>query len=370
MNRIMFVFHFLMTSVVGVPALLYGQITITSADIQNQLGDHVMLESTEEDLTVDLGSPGGPQVWDYRALSTPVSFELEVVDPGDTPFGSEFTTSNLALKVEQDEGPDFNYEYTRLESDQWIFQGVAFDFTDSSIVQHWDPEGRIPLPVTMGSSWVFENGWSDTLFNIITEFEGRGHAAVDAWGTVILPSGSFETLRTVSFDTSITTITNPPFSFADTTTEISYLWMSTDLFFVIEIVSLEGETNPNFTVADDVIRFKHYIAGGIEEGGETVIPLPRAVRLNQNIPNPFNPSTTISFDIPGTVGAKQTAVLTVYDLRGRRVRTLMDSKVDPGSYQIHWDGRNDRGESVSSGIYFYTLKAGDDRLVRKMTIQK
>jgi hypothetical protein len=222
----------------------------------------------------------------------------------------------------------------------------------------------------MGSSWVFEQGWSDTLFDTITDFEGRGHATVDAWGTVILPSGSFETLRTVSFDTSITTITNPSISFADTTTEISYLWMGADLFFVIEIVSREGETNPNFTVADDVTLFKHYISEGIEEGGETAIPLPRAISLNQNVPNPFNPSTTISFDIPGTVGTKQAVNLTVYDLRGRRVRTLMDVEVDPGSHEIHWDGRNDRSEAVSSGIYLYTLISGGEAFTRKMTVLK
>ena len=92
--------------------------------------------------------------------------------------------------------------------------------------------------------------------------------------------------------------------------------------------------------------------------------------LSQNYPNPFNPSTTISFDIPGTVGAKQVVSLAIYDLRGRRIRTLINSELEPGSYKLHWDGRSDRGERVASGIYLYALKAGDKSFIRKMTMLK
>jgi len=101
-----------------------------------------------------------------------------------------------------------------------------------------------------------------------------------------------------------------------------------------------------------------------------VVSLPKSFHLSQNYPNPFNPSTTILFDIPGTVGAKQAVSLAIYDLRGRRIRTLINSELEPGSHKLHWDGRSDRGERVASGVYLYTLKAGDKRFIRKMTMLK
>jgi hypothetical protein len=111
---------------------------------------------------------------------------------------------------------------------------------------------------------------------------------------------------------------------------------------------------------------------GIENGGGSGdnIHLPGTFSISQNFPNPFNPSTTIVFDIPGSSGEKQHVEVTVYDIRGRCVKTLNDADLEPGSHKIHWDGRNDRGESVSSGIYLYTLKAGGKVYTRKMTILK
>jgi predicted outer membrane repeat protein len=109
-------------------------------------------------------------------------------------------------------------------------------------------------------------------------------------------------------------------------------------------------------------------------GEERKIPkvnvLPKAYNLCQNYPNPFNPSTTIVFDLPGTAGITQPVSLTIYNVRGRRVRTLINSNLEPGNHKIHWNGYNDLGESVASGIYLYTLKAGEERFTRKMTILK
>jgi predicted outer membrane repeat protein len=110
----------------------------------------------------------------------------------------------------------------------------------------------------------------------------------------------------------------------------------------------------------------------IGEEGEIpkIISLPKAFNLYQNYPNPFNPSTTIALDITGNAGIQQPMTLTIYDIRGRRVRTLIDTELVPGSYEIHWNGRNDRGVAVSSGIYLYTLKASEERFIRKMTVLK
>lgn len=98
--------------------------------------------------------------------------------------------------------------------------------------------------------------------------------------------------------------------------------------------------------------------------------LPRTLSLSQNYPNPFNPTTTITFDLPGDTGEKEHVELFVYDLRGRRVMTLIDTELEPGRHSIVWDGRDDRGVRVSSGIYLYRLGAGEGAYTKKMTVVK
>ncbi len=94
--------------------------------------------------------------------------------------------------------------------------------------------------------------------------------------------------------------------------------------------------------------------------------LPVSFRLGQNHPNPFNPSTTIEFDI-----AKRSFVtLEISNVVGQKVRTLVSQQMTAGSHQVIWLGRNDAGQKVASGIYFYRLKSGDNTAVRKMIMLK
>lgn len=94
--------------------------------------------------------------------------------------------------------------------------------------------------------------------------------------------------------------------------------------------------------------------------------MPTAFRLMQNHPNPFNPATTIRFELPrpGRV------VLTIYNVSGQRVRTLVNRDYGPGRYRASWDGVTDGGGRASSGVYFYRLTAGPFSSVRKMVLLK
>ncbi len=92
--------------------------------------------------------------------------------------------------------------------------------------------------------------------------------------------------------------------------------------------------------------------------------MPLAFRLSQNYPNPFNPVTTIDYSISEKVPVD----LVIFDVSGRRVRTLVREKQLPGGYSVVWDGRNDGGSPVASGIYFYRLAAGRNSGVKKMVI--
>jgi hypothetical protein len=88
--------------------------------------------------------------------------------------------------------------------------------------------------------------------------------------------------------------------------------------------------------------------------------------LHANVPNPFNPTTTLRFDVGGVV--VQRVRLHVFDVRGQRVRALLDRDHAPGHYTERWDGRDDDGRPVASGVYFYRLETSDLRAQRKMVL--
>ncbi len=94
--------------------------------------------------------------------------------------------------------------------------------------------------------------------------------------------------------------------------------------------------------------------------------LPSTYALDQNYPNPFNPSTQISFSLPSAGAVK----LTVHNVMGEVVRTLIDRRMNAGRYTMEWNGKNDSHQSVASGIYFYRIYAGDFTSTRKMMLVK
>jgi hypothetical protein len=96
-------------------------------------------------------------------------------------------------------------------------------------------------------------------------------------------------------------------------------------------------------------------AGDTTSGSKSAADAPRAFKLSQNYPNPFNPVTSIRF----VVGNGPThTTLKIYNLCGRLVRTLVDEEKAPGTYSVTWDGKNNSGRDVASGIYFYQLRSG------------
>jgi len=94
--------------------------------------------------------------------------------------------------------------------------------------------------------------------------------------------------------------------------------------------------------------------------------LPTSFALGQNYPNPFNPSTSFVIALP----TASYVTLDVFNLLGQRVSRLYDGPAAAGYLDIQWDGRNDQGRSVGSGVYFYRMLAGDFQQVRKMVLLK
>ena len=178
---------------------------------------------------------------------------------------------------------------------------------------------------------------------------------------------------------------------ADTTDTLTYSLASTDDAESFSIVSTTGqlrtkvaldfETKNSYTVTvtvsdgnnsgDRIIVTIDIMDAAGAPSVETLPALPETTALLSNFPNPFNPETWIPYQL-----AKPADVtLTIYDIRGVVVRELKLGHQLAGMYHsrsraIHWDGRNMFGEKVATGIYFYTLKAGDFTATRKLLIRK
>ena len=112
------------------------------------------------------------------------------------------------------------------------------------------------------------------------------------------------------------------------------------------------------------------LAGGIDAITNIEIgslkPMPTDYALEQNVPNPFNPSTTIEYRLP-EAGDVQ---LVIYNLLGQEIRTLVQETMDAGFHSVVWDGTDEFGKQVASGIYIYRMSVGDITKVQRMMLLK
>jgi len=110
---------------------------------------------------------------------------------------------------------------------------------------------------------------------------------------------------------------------------------------------------------------RSFLAGA----GESV-SIPRTVNMAQNYPNPFNPSTKISFECRPSDDVRLPLRLDVYDIRGHLVRTLVDESKPAGFFTVDWDGRDNVGIPVTSGIYLFKLHSKRDMVIRRGLLSK
>ena len=139
------------------------------------------------------------------------------------------------------------------------------------------------------------------------------------------------------------------------------------------------ENRLTFTRQDGRVYFPRYdelpkcfhVAGGVTgvrwvEGSAEEENLPTRFSVSQNYPNPFNPATEFKFDLPRASQVK----IEVFNVLGQRVKTLVDEKRRAGSHVADWDGTDEKGADVSSGVYFYRMMADDFSDIKKMILLK
>jgi len=114
------------------------------------------------------------------------------------------------------------------------------------------------------------------------------------------------------------------------------------------------------------VNFEIQATSSVDDGREIATTSGR-ISLHENRPNPFNPTTAISFDLPA---AADRVTLRVYDLSGRLVKTLVDEALAAGLHTAEWNGRDLAGAGVASGIYLYELRSGAESMSRRMILLK
>jgi hypothetical protein len=147
-------------------------------------------------------------------------------------------------------------------------------------------------------------------------------------------------------------------------------------YIKLTLVNAQGENSPYVSLAE-FQAFARSQPKSIKEGVTTrnsmatIGSIPKEYELSANYPNPFNPETTISYQLPEV----SDVMLHVYNVQGQKIATLVNERKDAGSYQVVWNGMNDFGQAVAGGMYIYKIIASNAdndvfTVSRKMTFLK
>jgi len=335
-----------------------AQITITSGNILGLIGKSQTVESdTTDAITVNLGTAGTNRTWDFRTLVLRAErFTYQFIAPSGTPFAARVPQANFVQRATIPSQPSSAfYVYSLVSATGFRSLGVGVVSPQGNFFSFANAQDLAPLPLAFNSTWTSVE--SDTTGNIQTGASISTSTTVntvDAWGVVRLSIGDFNCLRIRENNTTISKIVvgnitlNP-----DTSKTIDYSWVSQTDFLVASVSSRDGETNPNYTTATSFTRlFSRATSVASPHAAENI---PTDFALAQNFPNPFNPATEIAFQIARAGHAE----LSIYNIAGEKVRTLISGNVAPGNHSVKWDGKNEGGRRLASGTYVYRLKAGN-----------
>jgi hypothetical protein len=331
----------------------FAQINITGSDVSSMFAVGNFATINEYDgAQIDIGTTGGPNNWDFTGLQSASTFNYESLNPGSTPYISEFPTSNIALQSQRVYIGEYGNGYSYLEVTgnllNNIGQAVVFNSQPGNLytVKNNPPDALL-IPI------IYNNGYQEhftkTIFlngNPISQDSIFKDVVIDAWGTMTLPGGtSFEALRIKEVRT------------VNGVTEAAHYSFQSANGAQVNMQSSDPNA-ADFGIIDiDWYDWNLPFITNVEQ----ISSLPADFSLNQNYPNPFNPSTKISWQLP--VGGQTT--LKVLDVLGKEIATLVDEYKEAGRYEVTFDASRQ-----SSGIYFYKLNAGSFTKTKQMILLK
>lgn len=339
-----------------------AQITITSSDVQGWYAPGKSWRSVDAQnltLTINVGTASSTaQSWTIPTVTYTDTMRMDNLLPSATPYASRFPRATHAQRWSYSMSPtSFStvYAYYRVTADSMIMVGNASRVQEPGVdTTYFDftVELQALLPATLGRTVTRRDSISIGPGSYIIQ---RTVESYDAHGTLVVPAGSFQTLRLKTVSTS-ESVFGGILMGRDTST--SYAWLTREGY----MISL-GTTDKNPGSGSVGINHISYTAiintptGVVTQSNE----LPQTTQLHQNYPNPFNPSTNIQFDLK----APTFVSLNVYDALGREVANLVSGVRSAGTHVVRWSAHD-----LPSGVYLYRLSAGEYQETRRLVLMR
>lgn len=328
-----------------------AQITVSSS-YSPVVGDRFAYSNVDTN-NVTPGSSGANQNWSFTFINVASdSTVLNYVSPLSTPYAASFPSATVA----QYQQSASSYTYFSSSPAQLVNHGVG---NSSSVVVNSNPEVVMQFPFTYNSTFSDDFQLQFTTSGITTYRRGNISVNGDAYGTISLPTGTFSNaLRVKTVQTIVDSTVIGIFSNITTSVITTYGWYSGANKFPLFQITTSSITTTGGTIHSKLVTLTKSQTVDITKISTEV---PNGFTLKQNFPNPFNPSTKISFSIP----KESFTSLIIYDNLGREVSRLVNERLNSGVYEVNFNAAN-----LNSGTYFYKISAGNFSSVKKMTLVK
>lgn len=305
-------------------------------------------------------SPADAPASYYTLYITAMTYDYSVEDPEDTNWQLGVTGDNAStgqwVRVDPN-GTDYNGTAMAPENDHTADPGVLCFVTGQGSAGGAAGDADVDGGCTTLVSPIYDLSEATMAFFTYHRWYGEGGNATDDEFAVDISSdggNSWIALERVpDIDNTWRKVTKNLSEFITLTSQVQ-----------VRFVACDNNTAGLVEAGIDDVTMETFIPNSAAAGDVESIPVRTA--LSQNSPNPFNPRTTIRFDLASPAPVR----LEVYSAAGRLVRELVDASLPAGRHSVIWDGKDDAGRNVGSGIYFYRLRAGSFSESRRMTILK
>ena len=342
-----------------------AQVTITQADVEAHLGMGKTITSYSDTLggQVNIGAPGQSS-WEFTGHPFQLQFDATVIPNGNSPAAGSFggaTHTTYSMPT-----------FAGVTSETWVHLSVgngaysdlgtytsvtSFGFTTNTTIEIAPSETILQLPLNFGASWS-QTGVRSFDVAISGIPGGQQHdinytftRTVDAWGSLTMPNGTVENVLRIKIESELS-------NSISSASGLSFHFISPSGSSVT-VVASDPNAPDNGTISAESVTW--YYGNGTPSDVEQLDELANSFSLAQNYPNPFNPVTNIQYSIPQA----SYVTLKVYDVLGNEIATLVNEKLSAGVYNSRFDGA-----ALSSGIYFYTLKADNFADTKKLILVK
>jgi hypothetical protein len=361
---------------------LFAQFTLNEASytaLINTSTDVTVVSYQDPDPIISIiDQSGADQTWDLTQFASEDSIlstgSIQFFNSFDGKLGADydhFSSANVMAQAEFETSMDVNgsvfeinqvvYSYSNLASDGLsefgsVSANASTPNTAETVIRNTPAQTVYPFPLTFETAWNYTYTSEVSLSGVgPSSTEYTVDAMVDGYGEVLVGGVSIPVIRVRESETSEIS------GFEFTTISVRFI---DERGFEVANASVDIDV---FSQSDDYERASASIQLILFDdltpvSSEFSPDLPQSVKLNQNFPNPFNPTTQISYqlDSPSEVS------LSIYSLTGQKVGTLINGEFkQAGEYSVPFDASN-----LASGIYIYRLRAGDQMFTRKMTLLK